>query len=181
MIGAGRGVGTTHFALMASNYFVNGLGYKTAVVECNGHGDFVKLYDETKNMDGDMRCFSYKGIDCCICPTTDELGQLYMKKYNVVICDMNYEAKDNIAEFLRCDVRIVVGSTSVYKLGRLIRAVEGFEGADFMVAVFMSDKKQLRKLTKNYNIKAVDIPVEINPMKMTSETLEWFAYYLGIT
>lgn len=42
-------------------------------------------------------------------------------------------------------------------------------------------KKQLRKLTKNYNIKAVDIPVEINPMKMTSETLEWFAYYLGIT
>ena len=132
-------------------------------------------------MDGDMRCFSYKGIDCCICPTTDELGQLYMKKYDVVICDMNYEAKDNIAEFLRCDVRIVVGSTSVYKLGRLIRAVEGFEGADFMVAVFMSDKKQLRKLTKNYNIKAVDIPVEINPMKMTSETLEWFAYYLGIT
>lgn len=94
---------------------------------------------------------------------------------------MNYEAKDNIAEFLRCDVRIVVGSTSVYKLERLIRAVEGFEGADFMVAVFMSDKKQLRKLTKNYNIKAVDIPVEINPMKMTSETLEWFAYYLGIT
>lgn len=45
----------------------------------------------------------------------------------------------------------------------------------------MSDKKQLRKLTKNYNIKAMDIPVEINPMKMTSETLEWFAYYLGIT
>lgn len=79
VIGAGRGVGTTHFALMASNYFANGLGYKTAVVECNGHGDFVKLYDETKNMDGDMRCFSYKGIDCCICPTTDELGQLYMK------------------------------------------------------------------------------------------------------
>lgn len=48
VIGAGRGVGTTHFALMASNYFANGLGYKTAVVECNGHGDFVKLYDETK-------------------------------------------------------------------------------------------------------------------------------------
>ena len=48
-------------------------------------------------MDGDMRCFSYKGIDCCICPTTDELGELYMKKYDVVICDMNYEAKDNIA------------------------------------------------------------------------------------
>ena len=85
VIGAGRGVGTTHFALMASNYFANGLGYKTAVVECNGHGDFVKLYDETKNMDGDMRCFSYKGIDCCICPTTDELGQLCMKKYDVVI------------------------------------------------------------------------------------------------
>ena len=85
VIGAGRGVGTTHFALMASNYFANGLGYQTAVGECNGHGDFVKLYDETKNMDGDMRCFSYKGIDCCICQTTDELGQLYMKKYDVVI------------------------------------------------------------------------------------------------
>ena len=94
---------------------------------------------------------------------------------------MNYEAKDNITEFLRCDVRIVVGSTSVYKLGRLIRAVEALWRCRFYGGSFMSDKKQLRKLTKNYNIKAVDIPVEINPMKMTSETLEWFAYYLGIT
>ena len=84
--------------------------------------------------------------DCCICPTTDELGQLYMKKYDVVICDMNYEAKDNIAEFLRCDVRIVVGSTSVYKLGRLIRAVEGFERCRFYGwQIFMSDEKTTKK------------------------------------
>ena len=41
--GAGRGMGTTHFSVLAANYLCSGCGRKTAVLEWNRHGDFARF------------------------------------------------------------------------------------------------------------------------------------------
>ena len=45
VMGSARGVGTTHLAVMLANYYANGCGMKTCVVEFNDHKDYMRMCD----------------------------------------------------------------------------------------------------------------------------------------
>ena len=172
-----HGTGVTHLALMAANYYANGKGYRTAVAECSEHKDFMRICDETNNMTEDMRHFSYGRVDYCTCCSAGELSRLFTGRYEAVVCDMAVETEENFAEFIRCDVRVVVCSTALYKIGRTRKLLQKLNGISVIPVAFAADIRKKRMLEKEYNIKIAELPIETNPLRMASSTLEWMHNY----
>lgn len=173
IIGGSRGTGVTHLALMAGNYYANGIGCSTAVAECSGHRDFMRICDETNNMAKDIRHFSYRGIDFCTCGSSRELSKLFTGEYEAVVCDMANDTENGFAEFIRCDVRVVVCSTEIYKVGRTRKLLERLEDISVLPVAFAPDRHEKKRLEKRYGIRISEVPTETNPLSMQTSTLDW--------
>lgn len=174
VMGAAKGIGTTHLALMLACYYSGGCGLKTAIIE-SGKNDYMKICGETSTKAEDIRHFTYKHIDFNSCRTSEEIADCLSKSYEVAIMDMYSGAQGALEEFKRCDVRIVVGATAVWKTAEVGQTMEKLKDVDCVMAVFMPDYRRLRHM-KDLNHKTVfDIPAEADPLCITSET----AFRLG--
>ncbi|MFT4007794.1 MAG: hypothetical protein QM683_20090, partial [Lacrimispora sp.] len=124
IIGTGRGVGVTHFAIMTAGYLTGVLRKRCAVLEWNSHGDFGNMRkicgkdgrpDEVSRI-LDTDYYERAGIDTL----------LLCKKagYQAVIVDYGSVMEGNLEEFLRCDRQFVLGSFSEWQM----KAFLEFEG-----------------------------------------------------
>ena len=170
VMGAVKGVGTTHLSIMLACYYSGGCGLKTAVIE-NGKSDYMKICDEAGIKVEDIRHFTYKHIDFCSCRTSEEVADCLAKSYEVVIMDIEADAHGALEEFKRCDVRIVVGTTAVWKASGVRKTMEKLENVNCTLALFMPDYKRLRKMEKLNNMTIFDIPQEPDPFCITSVTM----------
>lgn len=170
VMGAAKGIGTTHLALMLACYCSGGCGFKTAIIE-SGKNDYMKICGETSIKAEDIRHFTYKHIDFNSCQTSEEIADCLSKSYEVVIMDMYFGAQGALEEFKRCDVRLVVGTTAVWKLAEVRRTVEKLRNVGCVMAIFMPDYKKLRRIDELKHMTLFDIPAETDPLCITSETM----------
>ncbi len=170
VIGAAKGIGTTHLALMLACYYSGGCGRRTAVIEC-GKNDYMKICNETSTKIEDIRHFTYKHIDFNSCRTSKEIADCLSKSYEVAVMDMEAGAQGALEEFKRCDVRIVVGTTAVWKAADVRRTMEELENVDCAVAIFMPNYRRLRHMEELRGSKVFDIPAEPDPLSITSATM----------
>lgn len=170
VIGAEKGIGTTHLALMLACYYSGGCGRKTTVIEF-GKNDYMKICGETGIRVDDIRHFTYKHIDFNSCRTSKEIADCLSKSYEVAIMDMEAGAQGALEEFKRCDVRIVVGTTAVWKASCVRQTMEKLEDVDCVLAIFMPDYRRLRHMDELRGTTVFDIPAEPDPLCITSATM----------
>lgn len=171
VMGTARGVGTTHLAVMLANYYANGCGRRTCLIELSGHKDYMKICDGANIEVSDIRHFSYKGIDFHVCDGTKNIANYMAGEYEVVVIDMASEKEETIEELKRCDVRLVTGTTDVWKLGRLKRLLSELENIRVRLCMFMGNPKEMRKLQKEYNVGVFQVPAEADPFVIQSKTM----------
>ena len=177
--GTARGVGNTHFAIMLGNYYSNGCGKRTCVIEYNNHRDFLRIYKECQPDKGDMKRYSLGGIDFIMCDNPEAIAEYMSGKYEVVIMDMTSEKHNALSEMKRCDLRIIIGSTSQWKVGALREMLEKIKNMDKVLAVFTGDDKYSKKLAKEYGAGYFHIPTEYNPLAIKPKTLYVFSEFFG--
>ncbi len=170
VMGAAKGIGTTHLALMLACYCSGGCGLKTAIIE-SGKNDYMKICGETSIRVDDIRHFTYKDINFNSCQTPEEVADCLSKNYEVVIMDMYSGAQGALEEFKRCDVRIVVAATAVWKSAEVRRTMEKLKGIDYVMAAFMPDYRRLRNIRELGHMAFFDIPAEVDPLCITSEAM----------
>ena len=178
VLGTARGIGTTHFAVMAANCFANGMGFKTAVAEYNGHKDFMKICDEADKTAGDIQHFSYHGMDFHTCRTSGEAAKLSGSGYEVIVFDMDSSKEECLDEFIRADVRIAMCSTMMWRRGGAKTFFEQFQSVPFSAAAFAADEKECKALERVYRRKIWDVPKERDPFKMTPKNLVWMKTFI---
>ncbi len=171
VLGVARGVGATHFALMLANYYANGCGLRTALVEFSGHKDYMKICDEANIKVNDIRHFSYKHIDFKVCDKSQDIALCFSQKYEVVIIDMTSEKAESLTELKRCDIKLVVGSTDMWRIGRIRKLFSELGNIPVTVAFFMGNPNIVNRIGKEYKQSVFLIPPEPDPLKISSQTM----------
>lgn len=170
VMGAAKGIGTTHLALMLACYYSGGCGLKTAIIE-SGKNDYMKICCETGTKLEDIRHFTYKHIDFNSCRMSKQIADCLSKSYEAVIMDLYSGAQGALEEFKRCDVRIVVVATAVWKMAEVRQTMEMLKDLDCVMAVFMPNHKGLKRIKELRHTAVFDIPAEADPLCITSETM----------
>ena len=94
--GAGRGVGVTHFCVMAANYLTAVAGYETAVLEWNRSGDFGRMELACTGGVQGRRRFQVLGTDYYKGAGAGELA-LCLDRYRRILIDFG-ELRDGVRD-----------------------------------------------------------------------------------
>lgn len=180
VIGAGKSVGTTYLAIMIANFCANFRGFKTALVECNDNKDYIKIWNETSNNERNMYDFYYKNICFVSGVTPKKIAQLELNQYHVIIFDCSVNSELGLMEFFRCNIRIVVCSTQLYKIGWTKKLLSDVKDIPIKAVAFCADKKVKAKIEKDFKRVVKDIPMECNSLCIKPETCNWIGQLLEL-
>jgi hypothetical protein len=171
-MGTGRGVGTTHMAILAANVLANGMGLKTALAEYNGRNQYIKIRREVKasvhhvpETGEGIREFFYGGIHFYGNMLQRQPDKLYTSGCEAVVLDMEYGDKNVMEEFLRSDIRIVMLGHNPWKIGdfRTFQKNERLPQTAYICADFGIDGREAEKLGRQYGVCIHTVPTESNP------------------
>lgn len=185
VIGAGKGVGTTYLAIMIANFCANFRGFKTALVECNDNKDYIKIWNETSineisTIERNMYDFSYKNIRFISEVTPKKIAQLELNQYHVILFDCSMDSELGLMEFFRCNIRIVVCATQLYKIGWTKKLLSDVKDIPIKAVAFCADKKAKAKIEKDFKRVVKDIPMECNLLCIKPETCNWISQLLEL-
>lgn len=178
VFGAGKGVGTTHFTLMLANYFANVLKVKTAVIEYNGHNDFIKICDETSDRAEDIRHFLYKGVDFFHCDTSASVTNALFTEYQIYLFDLGQSREEYFEQFIKCDFRILVCGTELWQLADARAVLKRMNKISLEAVCFMPELRRIRELERKSGRAFIHLPIEANPFCIQSENVLWIEDFL---
>ena len=190
IIGVEENAGTTHTALLITNYLAR-KGKKVAIVEANDKKDFATIeyvYEGMRGFQSDKPSFSIKGVDYYKSGWDLDLAKLKEKNYEYIVLDLGcYEKSEYIEEFLRAHVQVVVGHGSDWRQQKIAEFSEKFKDRDqsnwifctpFADELSVDDIKKMIKSDRVYSIPAHPDPWIAN--RETDQVLDLFMKeYLG--
>lgn len=145
--GVHQGVGTTHTAIMVANYLTRYKKQNCVAIEMNESEDFLQLQCATSNLVGyeEDRQFGLMGVTYIRSETETGLIARLNEDYDCYIIDFGVLTQRNQNEFLRCDVKLAIGSLAEWKRHRFHsfvhanRQLHGFSNWKFCM-VFGQDR-----------------------------------------
>ncbi len=155
-------IGTTHLALLLSSYF-NAGGRKGLYIEKNESGHtkaMLKRYPGTWGTEGICRLH-----DCRILPGGQEQPADLTEVYRALISDYGCIKEDNLEEFLKADIKIVVAGAKEWELEETEAALRLLEGYPDIKYLFnFLDGKEFRRVIRSMDrLLCYRIPYVPNP------------------
>ena len=111
--GADAGVGTTHLALAAASFAVAERGIPAAVVELSDKPCIAALDAKP----GERDFFTADGVGYYPRASFERMPELLHGPYPYLMLDLGCKA-EGWQEFLRCDLRYIVASLSLWRIGQ---------------------------------------------------------------
>ena len=173
--GAGRGVGVTHFCVMAANYLTAVAGDETAVLEWNGSGDFGRMELACTGGVQGRRRFQILGTDYYKGAGAGELA-LCLDRYRRILIDFG-ELRDGVRdEFARCGKRVLIGSFSEWQWETFWGWIERGRAAEkgWILAAAFGSGETRREVVRKLKIPVLEIPLSADAFTVTPGTLEFF-------
>lgn len=175
VLGSDRGVGATHFCMALCNFLQNVYGLKVSYAEMNMHSVAGVLEDKLENRVRKIRMYGCGSLD----------WNSIRKGSDAAVADISWDNPGGMAEFMRSDIRFVVGALSSWKeaslesmLDRLLNTPEG--NCDFTCLSLPCDRRIKKKIEKEYGIAVSLIPYMENPFILRSEHCMWFERLLSV-
>lgn len=183
LIGTHHGCGVTYTGLMLAFYMGEELGKRTAFLECNCHGDMKLIreaYDWTKEED---TSFAFHQITCYHKVEPSRIPDIYGVGYECLILDFGTDFTANREEFLRCDIKIIVGGRSAWdiqKLARFAEASEAIRGsASWFCFITQAEEQTTKKISKEIGRKVWNVPYVEEPTETTRASNRFFDKVFG--
>lgn len=179
IIGTGRGVGVTHFAVMTAGYLSGVLRKRCAVLEWNSHGDFLNMRkmcvketcsgEVSRILETDY--YERAGIDTL----------LLCKKsgYQAVIVDYGTAAEGNLEEFLRCDRQFVLGSLSEWQMKAFLEFERKGKKAEKSWDTLMTfgSEEARKNMEKRLGFPVRRIPVSVDAFVVTGDAIGFYQQF----
>lgn len=178
IMGTHRGAGTTHLAMMLSVFLGIVKGEKIALVEMNGRGCFRQARIIRSVLDAHKNKTFYKKISIFEQSELNDLGEIVSRGYSYVIVDFGSGYEANREPFLLCNVKIVVGSLSWWKLQHYVSFIaksEGEQSGKFRIYLANCSTESGRKyLYGKFHIRVKEIPYVPDPYSLDGSALDFF-------
>lgn len=167
LIGTHHGCGVTHIGLMLAFYLGEELGKRTALLECNNHGDMKHIkeaYAWTKEED---TCFSFHQITCYYRVKPGCISEIFNEGYECIVLDFGSDFTAAKEEFLRCSTKIVIGGRAEWEIPKLAWFAKGSEeirGSDsWLYFIPQSNEKTAERVSKEIGRKVWPVPYVEEP------------------
>ncbi len=178
LIGTHSGMGVTYTALMLSFYLGEEAELKTAFLECNQHYDMELIeavYEWPVKEDG---IFSFQNISCYKRVSVSQIPAIFGKDYEGLILDFGTDFANNREEFLRCDIKIVVGGSSewdIRKLERFFEETASYGGDEsWLCFIPRGNEKTVARISHKLKRRVWAVPRADNPVVPSSVTNRFF-------
>ncbi len=145
-----------------ASYLTGVYGLKTALIECNGHSDFMKIRKVIGSAFDKATHFEYRNISFFRCVDSEDIANIISKDYEAVILDMEYGYKDWRSDFFRCDVKLAVVGLNMWSIGCLKAFLGDCEDVlkTIKYVSLTYPKGIVKALRKSYKIQLNKIPYE---------------------
>lgn len=175
-MGASEGVGTTYVSISLAYYCTKVLRKKTAFIELSGAGDLKKI------VPGE-RCFQLDQITCYAQVRREEIPEILNHAEEIYILDMGADYRNNRLEFLRCDVKILVGSMCLWKRNDLLERLGELSKEANMkqwlhCLIQFGEKEDKKEIRKKYQIAVQNMPYMRSPYDPNKEVTDIFARWV---
>lgn len=160
VMGTGRGVGTTHFCIAVLNFLVNVRGMKAVMSELNMHPVMCQM----KNSGEEIMTEFIKPF---------ESVRMAGGSHDVIILDISADYPRGINEFMRSDIRFLIGSLSLWKadeLADMLDKLDKYDAGlnDSLTCLSLAYNKQAAgRIKKAYGIDTQAMPFIENPLVLS--------------
>lgn len=180
IIGAGRGTGVTHLSVWAANYLTGVRRGRTAVLEWNSHGDFMRMA-EFCGSPGKGIPYKILEADYYAQAGARELAECLNKNYRYVIVDYGEITGQGFADCARCDLKVIVGSLSEWQAKMFSGAVTGKEKRDtsWRYAIAFGSEEARKRMERCFRIPVKRIPDSRDVFVVTRADMNFFTELLG--
>lgn len=181
IIGMGRSVGVTHFAVMTAGYLTGVLHKRCAVLEWNNHGDFRNMRMICKKEAGQSEISRILDVDYYEQAGINTLLMCKKFGYDVVIVDYGSVTEENLKEFLRCDRQFALASFSEWQVGIFLefeRREKEAKGSWETLAAFGSEEARTN-MEKRLGFSVRRIPFSPDAFAVTGEVMNFYQRYFG--
>lgn len=184
VVGVAHGAGCTHTAIMIAASLAK--KYRVAYLEANPSGH-MKCLDSQINKEviiGDIKGFSYCGIDFYHDIEYTEFTSLARDRYSFVVVD--YGTDITRAEYQRAGKRVVVMAAADYRMQEMDRFVTDVLGhidkaGLVSIAVPFKNNRELAVIRKLCSENTVySVPFCSNPFNVTEEVKEYVGRIVGV-
>ena len=183
IMGTHRGAGTTHLAMMLSVFLGIVKGEKIALVEMNGSDCFRQAKIIRSILDTKKNKTFYKKISIFEQSELNDLGEIVSRGYSYVIVDFGSCYEVNREPFLLCNVKIVVGSLSWWKLQYYVSFLAKSECdksrnfRTYLANCFTEGGKKY--LYGKFNIRVKEIPYVPDPYSLDEKSMAFLHKLVG--
>lgn len=168
VMGTDRGVGTTHFCTAALNFLVNVRGLNVVMAELNMHPIIQHIINSGE-----------EEIPAFILPF-DRI-QMSGSRYDAVILDISADYPKGVSEFLRSDMRFLLGSLLPWKSVNFTNIIENIvkdiaandRNCHFVCLSLAYDRQTAGRIKKTYRIEPERFLFIENPLKLKPEQCIW--------
>lgn len=185
IMGIDRGNGVTHLSIMMGNYITAKLHKNTAILEMNKSSAFLELkdsYGENINKNQEEKHFKIANVTYYYDMQKDKIGEVYSKGYEYIIIDMGTYNEKKTEEFLKCNIKILIGNLDPWNNKKFICTIESFiahgkiEKIKYLVQFKEDD--MMHQFEKVYQISMYAIPYEPDPFLIHGCNFEFLEHLL---
>ena len=179
--GTGRGTGVTHLSVLAANYMASALQRRTAVIEWNDHGAWKTMKDicqagSVKQADSADYRYKIFGVTYYMQGAPRVLASCLDGTYDEVIIDFGELRPSIRAEWLRCEVKIVMAALSEWKLEAFLELLSEEEGrrAGWIYTAAFGSEDTRKQIERQFGISLVRVPLSVDAFSVDYKTMQWF-------
>lgn len=169
-------MGTTHLAVWLSHYLTGVQQKRVVVLEWNNHGDFARMGQFCTAQKKTSGVFRILEVDYVEAAGAGELAACLNAEYHYIIVDFGEITETGLAECVRCDRKVMVGSMSEWQAGVFLeeagRAVKREKGWSYVTA-FGSEETR-REWEKMFRCPCLRIPVSEDAFAVTRTDMVFF-------
>ena len=178
IVGTHPGVGVTYTGIMISFFAGDELGRSAAYLECNSNRDMERLENIYQWEKQEVNSFYFQGVTIYKNVSMEKRFDLFMEEHDWIVMDFGSEFENNKIEFLRCDIKVVVGNYVDWnygKLSRFMQSCNSFSGNETWIHLIpYANKVTVNKIKKETERIIYSVPFVENPLYLTDEVIKLF-------
>lgn len=175
IISGKKGEGVTTMSIAMATYLSGVKMKKTAIVEFYGNGDIKKIAQSYFAAEKDK--FRILNVDYYDVRDKEKLSFIYNKDYEYIIVDFGAFYKKNIEEFIRCQIKIVMGSVNIWRYSEYLemcRFTKEIPGSSKWLHILSGDEKDIKSYLKGKSIVGISrISIE-DPYVVENRHVDFF-------
>lgn len=178
IVGAHHGAGVTYTALMIGLYLSERLGEDTALLESNNHCDFDRIQSAYAWSSEETNGFYFHQLTCYKEVMPNQYGTILSQNYENIVLDFGVGVNTNLEEFLRCNIKIIMGGLAPWDQDKLLgftRAREElYRNRSIIYLVPYSNKSAIKRLSGKLLGQIYEVPYEKEPTMVSKKSCKLF-------